>query len=549
LGRQPYEIEIFKAGQHTASNGATLDFPRHKLSEAANTYNPKIFRAPAIISHDTDGVADRTIADKELCYGVPAQIKLVGNSLKAIFHKMSPKLVQWLRDGALHSISPSFYLPNSPNNPYPGKLALRHIAFLGKTPPSVKGLAPIPEPPIDWSEADFEEYGYCEFNVFAPETGVVDFSIGLNNMFISPITIAADLFQRYREHLIDSEDLETAESVLPADQIQALREQAIAESQKDQQILELKMELVDLSRRCEELEDQLDDDEDDEDEDGLSYTKLKERIAELEENLSNNYSGDNYYKKQCASKDRQIAELNEKLRNQNSNMVASYAETENYKAMMKTLKMSVEDVSGETGIDEDALQAFLDGEGELSKKDLAKLNSVLNTEMSDKEEELEYREQQLENKAYEISSREEEINRRESLLAQREEEAEFSEVSKFVDGLINTGRLSAQRRDRTIKVILNTSNSELVEFSEDEVLTPRQELMSQMEAVKPWNFSEPIVVSEEIPTSHSLKVTPGATAESVQGLEAVQQWCQSNGKDFNNIGDFNEALSALNINF
>lgn len=566
MANQTYEIEIFKAGEHTASNGATLDFPRHKLREAVTTYNPQIFRAPAIISHDTGGIPDKSIADKELCYGVPHKLKLVGDSLRAVFTKLSPKLVQWLRDGALHSLSPSFYLPNSPNNPYPGKLSLRHIAFLGKTPPAVKGLAPIPQPPVDWSEAEFEEFGYCDFNVFAPEEGVVDFSIGIPNMQVNPHTIAADLFQRYRENLIATEDLETAENVLPGEMIAALREQAVQEQQKDRQILDLQMEVQELRNKCSEFESQLENysnwDEDEDEMDygqmKLEYGQMKSRIAELEEMLDEDSEfGEGYYKRKCKDKDKQIAELTEELMNAKSKkgyestmQAMSYAEMTDYKGLMKTLKMTAEDVAEATGIDIDELTAYVDGEGELTKKEIEKLNSILNTEMSDKQEEIEYAESQLAAKIAELAEREDALTQREAELADKEQKAEFSEVSKKVDELINAGKVNAQRRDRTIKLLLNASNESLIEFSEDEMLTPRQELIAQLESVKPWNFSETIVKGDEIPTvDNSIAVTPGATQESVQGLAAVNAWCIANKKDFNSDADFNEALKALKIEF
>ncbi|ALY07480.1 prohead scaffold and peptidase [Nodularia phage vB_NpeS-2AV2] len=570
MTNQTYEIEIFKAGEHTASNGATLDFPRHKLREAVTTYNPQIFRAPAIISHDTGGISDNSIADKELCYGVPHKLRLDGDSLRAIFTKLSPKLVQWLRDGALHSLSPSFYLPNSPNNPYPGKLSLRHIAFLGKTPPAVKGLAPIPQPPVDWSEAEFEEFGYCEFNVFAPEEGVVDFSIGITNMQVNPHMIAADLFQRYRENLIATEDLETAESVLPGETIAALREQAVQEQQKDRQILDLQMEVQELRNKCSEFESQLenysnwDEDEDEMDygqmklEYGqmkLEYGQMKSRIAELEEMMDEESEyGEGYYKRKCGDKDKQIAELTEQLKlkkpAETTMSPMSYSEMTDYKGLMKTLKMTASAVAEATGIDIDELTDYVNGDGELTKKEIEKLNSILNTEMSDKQEEIEYAESQLAAKIAELAEREDALAQREAELADKEQKAEFSEVSKKVDELINAGKVNAQRRDRTIKLLLNASNDSLIEFSEDEMLTPRQELIAQLESVKPWNFGETIVKGDEIPaTDNSIAVTPGATQESVQGLAAVNAWCIANKKDFNSDADFNEALKALNIEF
>ena len=52
-------------------------------------------------------------------------------------------------------MSASFYLPDSPSNPKPGVLYLRHVGFLGAQPPSVKGLKQV-----SFSE---QEEGVVEF--------------------------------------------------------------------------------------------------------------------------------------------------------------------------------------------------------------------------------------------------------------------------------------------------------------------------------------------------------------------------------------------------
>lgn len=203
---KPYEIEIFRAGKREASNGIAYDFPVSALKEVVDTYDPGNFRAPLIVSHDTDGQKDANIAESELCYGVPDKLRLVGDRLKAVFTTIVPQAVEWIKTGMLHSISSSFYTPNSRHNPYPGKHSLRHIALLGKTPPAVKGLAPI---------------NLCEFSINNNLDGVLEFSIP---MYDDANAIAAALFQRFREYLIDAESLEVADRVLPMDEIQKLRD-------------------------------------------------------------------------------------------------------------------------------------------------------------------------------------------------------------------------------------------------------------------------------------------------------------------------------------
>lgn len=136
-------IEILKAGTHTASNGEVVEFKPEDLQAIATNYNPTNFRAPLIVSHKTNGVDDKKLADTEFAFGFPDALVVAGDRLKAIFSKIAPEFVQWVRDGRLFSVSPSFYLPNSPGNPTPGILSLRHIAALGASPPAIKGLQPL----------------------------------------------------------------------------------------------------------------------------------------------------------------------------------------------------------------------------------------------------------------------------------------------------------------------------------------------------------------------------------------------------------------------
>jgi hypothetical protein len=137
------EIEIIRAGTHTSANGIVVSFDRSDLEEIAANYNPSHFQAPLIISHDTLGIPDRQLAHSEFAYGAPKALKVVGDRLRAVFDKVAPEFVRWVRDGKLLSVSSSVYLRNSPTNPTPGKLALRHIAGLGSSPPAIKGMEPL----------------------------------------------------------------------------------------------------------------------------------------------------------------------------------------------------------------------------------------------------------------------------------------------------------------------------------------------------------------------------------------------------------------------
>lgn len=157
------EIEILKAGEWPSANAGMVKIGSEIIDDVVETYDAATFRAPLIVSHDTEGEDDRNLAEhKELAHGFPARLKRVGDRIVAEFDKISDKFVNWNRGGELLSVSASLYPPSSPANPYPGKWSLRHIAGLGKNPPAVKGLAPLSLQAGDGAEGwcfDLVEFG------------------------------------------------------------------------------------------------------------------------------------------------------------------------------------------------------------------------------------------------------------------------------------------------------------------------------------------------------------------------------------------------------
>lgn len=334
-----YEVEIFIAGTRPASNGVLTTISPENLQEVVDTYNPNFFRAPLLVSesvgHDIGNYSDTEVSkSKELCHGIPKKLKRVGSKLYAQFDKVSRSFSQWVRDRQIHSVSSSFYLPNSPNNPYPGKWSLRHIAGLGSTPPACKGLAPLPEPPSDW-----EEFKECSVNFNEYENdGIADFCSCKNMMINSPWQVAADLFQKYREYLIEAEDIETADRVLPSEQINAIRMMAEMDNDKQRQILDLQMQVALIqSEKSAEYED---------DEEDYRY---------------------------------------------------SYGEMMDYKTAMKDAGAKVADAAMETGLSEDEINMILSGEKAPSAKQKKALDNYLKSLQEDVEmsEELRIKEEEL----------------------------------------------------------------------------------------------------------------------------------------------------------
>jgi transcriptional regulator with XRE-family HTH domain len=482
-----YEVEIFLAGTRPASNGVSTTITPEYLQEVVDSYNPQAFRAPLIVSgnlgHDIGNYTDRTVSkSKELCHGIPSKLRRVGDRLYAGFEKISRDFAQWVRDKQIHSFSSSFYLPNSPNNPYPGKWSLRHIAGLGTTPPACKGLAPPPEPPSDWCETEeFESYA---INFQDNEEGVISFGMYVNSPQ-SPWAIAADLFQRYREYLIESEDTETADRVLPADQIAALRDMATSDALKNQQILQLQMQVA-------QLQQDNDDDDDDDDDPVVGY----------EEN----------------------------------------GEMADYKAILKKSGMTPAEVAKESGLTPQEVSDICSKGKMPNAKQKKALDKVFASDSEDEDDEDDSSDmsEELQQKAADLAAREEALTNRERAL-------EHQEVSSFVEGLVKEGKLVSGRREDTVTLLLNTPNTTEIEFSESlGKKTPRQALMADYASRKAWNFSDDIVVRETAPSAVSFTAPAGYSVDKDSNKIYVKAiaYCESNKLDRNNPTDWHQALEA-----
>lgn len=204
----PVEVEIGTPGRKVDSRGIAKEFTPEFFKEVAESYNPANFKAPAIISHDTKGIPDDTLhKNKELSYGAVSAVKMVGDRLKVVFDKLSPKIKEHFDNGELLSVSPSFYPPGHHANPSPGKWSLRHTAFLGSTPPAIKRLNP----------PEFAEIGYD------PEKHTLDFSFPVE-LDESGETLEFNIASRslksilgsLRDWLVEKHGREEAEKIMPS---------------------------------------------------------------------------------------------------------------------------------------------------------------------------------------------------------------------------------------------------------------------------------------------------------------------------------------------
>lgn len=124
-------LQIFRAGQHVASNGEVYQFNENDLANTATAYSAFGQRAPLVLGHPEDNQPE---------YGRVNSLKVVGNALFAETGEVDERLVDWVRTGRYKHVSAAFHAPYSPTNPAPRYWSLRHVGFLGAHPPAVKGM-------------------------------------------------------------------------------------------------------------------------------------------------------------------------------------------------------------------------------------------------------------------------------------------------------------------------------------------------------------------------------------------------------------------------
>jgi hypothetical protein len=235
-----YEFDILAAGSHTSHSGKGVNLSLADLRQVAESYDPQRFRAPLIVTSPAHSVptADSEAHAAEFAYGTPDSLRVVGNKLRATFSKLSRKFVDWAREGAILNVSSSLYPPGHPGNPTPGKYSLRHIAGLGATPPAIKNLAPL-------SLSEWEGEGVLNFGEFdlGDGEGVLNFG---DYWSMGTCEITAMLFGKLRDMLIEQQDAEKADEILPMKALGMLAQN------KERDYLE--EELRDLNKRIGMLE-------------------------------------------------------------------------------------------------------------------------------------------------------------------------------------------------------------------------------------------------------------------------------------------------------
>ncbi len=124
-------IAFFRPGRHTSVDGRAIEFTDAQLAEAASVYDASAHEAPFVIGHPQLNAP---------AYGWAGGLKFEGGTLYAEPKQVNADFAAMVNAGNFKKVSASWYLPDSPGNPKPGKLYLRHIGFLGAAAPALKGL-------------------------------------------------------------------------------------------------------------------------------------------------------------------------------------------------------------------------------------------------------------------------------------------------------------------------------------------------------------------------------------------------------------------------
>ncbi len=117
-------LAVFRTGRHTDSNGHEREWTEGDLDRIAAGYDPARHEAPVVIGHPKENAP---------AYGWVEKLERVGDVLWAEIKPTVEGFSDWVRHGLWKKRSVSLY-PD---------LTLRHIGFLGATPPAVKGLPDI----------------------------------------------------------------------------------------------------------------------------------------------------------------------------------------------------------------------------------------------------------------------------------------------------------------------------------------------------------------------------------------------------------------------
>lgn len=198
-------IQIFKAGEHTPTQGSAISFAPADLIASANAYDINLHEAPLVIGHPSHDAP---------AYGWVRELSFDGEdlALNIVPDQINPDFAEMHKAGSFKKRSASFYHPSASNNPVPGVYYLKHVGFLGATPPAIKGL----------KSAEFTEN----------EEGIVtvEFGESENRWAFSSIN---QLFRNLRDFLIEKHGRDEANNLIPEYAISEIEEATKQDKNQD----------------------------------------------------------------------------------------------------------------------------------------------------------------------------------------------------------------------------------------------------------------------------------------------------------------------------
>lgn len=194
-------VEAFRAGRHTDNAGITKDWTIEELLEASNAYNEVYAKGTheAPILHGHNG---------SKAYGWIAGSLVDGIDLKLDYKDVKTEFAQHVNDRSHPKRSIAFYGRKDTGNPTPGRLNIRHVAYLpapGEDNPAVKGLTD-------------------HFFAAPPPTLLYEFAEEWIGDKIWQLRTVYDLFQKMRDQAIAASDVESADEQFPPDLLESLRD-------------------------------------------------------------------------------------------------------------------------------------------------------------------------------------------------------------------------------------------------------------------------------------------------------------------------------------
>ncbi|BBO73457.1 hypothetical protein DSCW_08740 [Desulfosarcina widdelii] len=185
-------VEICFGGKHFAMNGKAYDTDP-LIDKAVATFDPNFHEPPAVIGHPKHD---------DPAYGLVQAVKTETRDGKKVllakFKNVEPEFAEMVKAGRFPKRSAGFY-PDG---------RLRHVGFLGATPPAIKGLKNI-------AFGDGDNAIAFEFAEPAPWTWQAITSV----------------FRKLREYFIEKEGAEKADAIIPEWNIQDVDEEAQRASQ------------------------------------------------------------------------------------------------------------------------------------------------------------------------------------------------------------------------------------------------------------------------------------------------------------------------------